>query len=237
MNFKLETKSDLEEITNQYDAVFLGMGANVSSKMKIEGEELTGVYGGNELLETKNHPAYIGKKVAVIGGGNVAMDTARTIQKLGAKEVMVIYRRAREQMPAERKEIEEAMEEGIQFLYQTNILKILGKSQVEKIECIQTKLVQKEGETRAVPVNIVDSNYIIDIDYVVMAVGSGPERKVIENLGLETTQYGYLQINEQYQTTNEKVFAGGDLAGSKATVAWASRAGRQAAEAMAEYLK
>lgn len=107
-NKELGKNLDLEELQNKYDAIFLSIGANISSKMGIEGEKLDGVYGGNELLEYKLHPNYEGKSVAIIGGGNVAMDCARTIKRLGAKEVKVIYRRARQQMPAEDKEIEEA---------------------------------------------------------------------------------------------------------------------------------
>ena len=120
----------LNELETKYDAIFLSFGANISTKMGVEGEELDGVYGGNQLLEYKNHPDYTNKKVAIIGGGNVAMDCARTIKRLGAKEVKVIYRRAEEQMPAEKREIKEAKEEEIEFLFQNNIVKILGKYKV-----------------------------------------------------------------------------------------------------------
>lgn len=230
------TLSNLEE---KYDAVFLGIGANVSSKMQIDGEALHGVYGGNELLEYGNHPNYKGKRVAVIGGGNVAMDTARTIQHLGAEKIYVIYRRAEEQMPAEKKEIENAKKEGVEFLFQNNIVQIIGNqiNNVKKIECIKTELIQKEGESRKVPVNIEGSNYRLDIDYVVMAVGSQTEKKVIKKIGLKTTNYGYIEVNENYQTSQEKVFAAGDLIGTKSTVAWAARSGREAANAIVEFLK
>ena len=227
------TISDLEK---NYDAVFLGIGANISSKMGIEGEELNGVYGGNELLEFGNHPNYQGKKVAVIGGGNVAMDTARTIKRMGAKEVTIIYRRAEEQMPAERKEIREAKEEGVQFLFTTNITKILGKESVERVECIKTELVQKEGETRLSPVNIEGSNYEIDMDYVVMALGSKPEEGVTKELGITLNRKGGIQIDEQGRTSKENIFAGGDIASNKGTIAWAARAGRDAAFAIDQYL-
>ena len=226
----------LNELEKNYDAIFLAFGANISTKMGVEGEELEGVYGGNQLLEYKNHPDYTNKKVAVIGGGNVAMDCARTIKRLGAKEVKVIYRRAEEQMPAEVKEIAEAKEEGIEFLFQNNIVKIIGKDKVEKVELIKTELIQKEGETRKVPVNIPNSNYIIDIDYIVMALGSMPE-DIVNNLGLELNKWGYIQIDEKNRTSNPKVFAGGDLAGAKGTVAWAARSGRDAANSIIEYLK
>lgn len=227
----------LQELENKYDAIFLSIGANVSSKMRIKGEELQGVYGGNELLEKGIHPDYTGKKVAVIGGGNVAMDTARTIKRLGAENVTVIYRRAEEQMPAEKKEIKEAKEEGIEFFFQTNILKIFGDGKVEKIECIKTELVQKEGETRLSPVNIQGSNYFIDMDYVVMALGAIPEIGLTSNLNIKTDSKGRIEINENNQTSNPKIFAGGDLTGGMGTVAWAARSGRDAAENIIEFLK
>lgn len=229
----------LEQLKKEYDAIFLGVGANVSSKMGIEGENLQGVYGGNELLEYHLHPDYAGKKVAVIGGGNVAMDCARTIKRLGAKEVVVIYRRAEEQMPAERKEIQEAKEEGVKFLFLHNIVKVLPDSngeKVNKIECIRTQLVQKEGDSRPSPVDIEGSNEIMDMDYVVMAIGSKPEEKIMQTLPVEKSKKGYITVNENYQTTEKGIFAGGDITGQKATVAWAARAGRKAAEAIHEYL-
>ena len=220
----------IEELSNKYDAVFIGIGANIPSKMNIPGEDLEGVYGGNTLLEKGKHPSYEGKDVAVIGGGNVAMDSARTIKKLGAKHVYVIYRRAEEQMPAERKEIDAAKEEGVEFLFQNNIVKALGNTHVEKIECIKTQLVKKEGETRLSPVNIEGSNYIMNMDYVVMATGSKPEDKVIENF--EKNKWGYINVNEQMQTSLNNVYAGGDIVGEKQTVAWAARSGRNAAESI-----
>ena len=222
----------LVDLENKYDAVFLSFGANIPTRMNIEGEDLEGVFGGNYLLENGKHPSYIGKKVAIIGGGNVAMDCARTIKRLGADKVFVIYRRAEKQMPAETKEIEEAKQEGIEFLFQNNIIKILGKDKVEKIECIKTQLVKKEGETREVPVNIENSNYELKIDYVVMAVGSSPEKEIANSLGLELNKWGYINIDENNRTSKEKIYAGGDLAGDKGTVAWAARAGRNVAEAI-----
>lgn len=241
VNYNSELGKDftLADLQKQFDAIYLAFGANLSSKMGIEGEDLLGVYGGNELLEYGNHPDYSGKKVVVSGGGNVAMDTARSIKMLGAKEVTIIYRRAEEQMPAERKEIEDAKEEGIQFLFQNNILKIIGNAnhQVEKIECIKTELVQKEGETRLVPINIEGSNYTMDVDYVVMAIGSKVDASVTNTLGLTLTKRGHIQINEDYMTSMDGVFAGGDLGGIKGTVAWASRSGRKASDAIMDYLK
>jgi len=228
LNQELGRDFEIEDLAKKYDAVFVSIGANIPAKMNVEGENLNCVYGGNYLLEYNKHPNYTGKKVAIIGGGNVAMDSARTIKKLGASEVYVIYRRAEEQMPAEKKEIADAKKEGIEFLFQTNIVKILGKEKVEKLECIKTELVKKEGENRLSPVNIEGSNFILDMDYVVMATGSKPENNIIEKF--ERNEYGYIKIDENMQTSISKVFAGGDIVGQKATVAWAARSGRDAAE-------
>lgn len=235
-NQELGKSIKLQQLENEYDAIFLAFGANVTTKMGVQGEDLMGVYGGNQLLEHQNHPDYTNKKVAVIGGGNVAMDCARTIQRLGAQEVKIIYRRAEEQMPAEAKEIQDAKKEGIEFLFQTNLVKILGEEKVKQVELIKTELIQKEGETRKVPVNIPNSNYTIDIDYIVMALGSMPESFVNE-LGLDLNKWGYINVNEKNRTSNPKIFAGGDIVGEKGTVAWAARSGRDAAEAINEYLE
>ena len=139
-------------------------------------------------------------------------------------------------MPAEQKEIEDAKKEGINFLFQNNIVEIKGKNKVEKLELIKTKLVKKEGETRLVPINIEGSNYEIDTDYVVMALGSNVSEEVLE-LGLTLNKWGNVIINEKYKTSETKIFAGGDLAGCKGTVAWAARSGRNAADSIKEFLK
>lgn len=254
----------IEELQDEFDAIFVAIGANIPAKMGVEGESIQGVYGGNSLLETGNHPDYKNKKVAVIGGGNVAMDCARTIIRMGAEEVNVIYRRAREQMPAETKEIESAENEGVKFLFQTNIVKILGSQELEesekinneleennshdatynatnkkrnvsKIECVKTKLVSKPGETRLSPVNIEGSNFVIPVDYVIMATGSNPDENVIADF--EKNRWGYINVDENMQTSIPKVFAGGDIVGEKATVAWAAKSGRNSAEKIIQYLE
>lgn len=235
-NCKLGENIFLEDLKNQYDAILLTFGANVSSKMGIEGEELKGVYGGNELLENNNHPNYKGKIVIVNGGGNTAMDTSRTINKMGAKKVYVIYRRSREQMPAEQKEIDDAINEGIEFLFQNNIVKIIGDKYVEKIECIKTELIKIEGETRLKPKNIEGSNYEIPVDYVVMAVGSKPDEELLNKLNLKKDKWGYIETDENNRTSDEKVFSAGDISGEKSTVAWAARSGRNAAENIAKFI-
>ena len=228
-NKELGKNLTLEELTKEYDYVYLAFGANVSSKMGIEGENLPGVYGGNELLENNSHPDYEGKTVIVNGGGNVAIDVARTVNRKGAKKVIIVYRRAKEQMPAEEKEVKDAENEGIEILFQNNIVKINGNERVESIELIKTKLVQKEGDTRLSPVDIEGSNYKINADYVIMALGSKTD-DFVKNLGLELTAKNYIKINDDFQTSNSKVYAGGDLIGEKGTVAWAARNGKDVAE-------
>ena len=228
---------ELADLEKEYDAIYLSIGANIPRKMAIEGEELEGVYGGNSLLENQNHPDYTNKKVAIIGGGNVAMDCARTIKRMGAKQVVVIYRRSEVEMPAEEKEIADAKQEGVEFLFLNNIVKILGKNKVEQIECIKTELVQKEGETRKSPVDIENSNYIMDMDCVVMAVGGKVDKDIIEKYNIETTSRKYVQVNENNQTSHEKVFAGGDVVGKNSTVAWAASDGRKVANKIIEYLE
>lgn len=234
LNCELGKDIALESLIKKYDAIFLAIGANVSTKMGIEGENLDGVYGANELLEYKNYPDFEGKTVIISGGGNVAMDMSRTAKRLGAKNVFVVYRRAYEQMPAETKEIKEAYDEGIDFLYQNNIVKILGKDKVEAIECIKTELVDK-GEGRLSPVNVEGSNYNIDADYVIMAIGSKLEEKVVDEVTKD--KWGKIQIDEEYKTNIDKVYAAGDAAGVKSTIAWASFSGREAAVCIYNNLK
>ena len=235
LNQSIGKDFSLDYLENEYDAVFLGFGANISNKMNISGEKLDGVYGGNELLESNNHPNYEGK-VVIIGGGNVAIDVARTIKKTDAKKVYVIYRRSEKESPADENEIREAKEEGVEFLFQTNILGIYGKDKVEKIEVIKTKLVKKDEDDRLSFVNIEGSNYYLFCDYVVMAIGSHPETSIVNSLGLALDKSGRILIDKDGHTSKEKVFAGGDLAGTTSTVAFASRAGRDAAYAIMKYL-
>lgn len=234
-NQELGKDYTLEKIKEKYDAVFIGIGANLSNKMNIQGENTKGVYGANEILENNNHPEYKDKVVIVSGGGNVAMDISRTAKRMGAKKVVVIYRRSEAEMPADKKEIEEAKEEGVEFLFLTTITKIIGKDKVEKLELLKNELVKKENDSRPVPVPIEGSNYEIDADYVMMAIGSHPD-EYISTLNLRQEK-GRIKIDENGKTSDEKVFSGGDIAGTKGTVAWASHAGRNAAYAIIEYLK
>ena len=225
-NIELGKELNLDSLRAEYDYIILAFGANISNKMHIPGEEKDFVYGGNELLEYRNMPDFKEKNVVINGGGNVAIDSAREIKRLGAKKVTIVYRRSEEEMPAEKKEIKDAIKDEVEFLFQTNILEILDN----KIECIKTELIQKEGEKRKVPVNIEGSNFALEIDYVVIAIGSHPNSQTIEKLGLKTNRWGYLDVNENYKTSDNKIYAIGDLAGVKQTVAWAAKSGFECAK-------
>ena len=229
-NIELGKDILLEELKKKYDVIVLAIGANISNKMNIEGEEKDFVLGGNELLEYKNMPDFENKKVVVIGGGNVAMDASRTIKRLGAKDVTVVYRRSEKQMPAEKKEIEDARKEGIKFLFLTNMIRVLDK----KIECVKTELIKKEGETRKYPVNKEKSNFFMDVDFVVLAVGASTDKNIIDKLGLETNKWEYIKVDENYKTSDENVYAIGELAGTKQTVAWAARSGFECGKSILE---
>lgn len=211
----------IPDLKEKFYAVILDIGANVSSKMNIEGEMLENVFGANELLENNTHPDYKDKKVIVIGGGNVAIDVARTAKRKGAKEVTIVYRRAIKQMPAENIEIEEAICEDIKFLYQVNVKKIFSN----KVMCTKNMLVKDEKEQRDVPVEIENSEFEMESDYVVMAIGSILNNDITEQ-GIELNEKGYIKVDENGMTNISSVYAIGDCAGNKATVAWALRSGR-----------
>lgn len=237
LNQELGKNIKLSNLEKEYDAIFIGIGANISKAINLPGIELKGIYGANELLENNHHPSYKNKKVVVYGGGNVAMDAARTIKRLGAKEVNIVYRRSLKEMPAELLEITEAQEEGINFIYQTNIISIVGNKKIEKIECLKTELVKDDTSDRLIPKDIKDSNHTIDTNILVTAIGSEPEISIIKELNLETDNNNRIVINENNQTSNNKIFSGGEIAGSKGTVAYAARSGRNAAQGIINYLK
>ena len=236
LNQELGRDITLDYLEKEYDAIFLGIGGNISLKMHIPGEDLNRVYGGNEILENNSHPDYHGKTVVVSGGGNVAMDVSRTVKRLGAEHVYVIYRRGEKEMPATKEEIADAKKDGVEFLFQHNILKIDGVTKVKGVEVIKTDLIQKEGESRLSPVNIEGSNYHIPCDYVMMAIGSMVEESVVSGLGLERTPRGKVKIDQEGRTSRVNIFAGGDLTNTPGTVAFAGRSGRDAAYAIIEYL-
>lgn len=230
-NVSLGKDISLKELEKEYDAVFLGLGANVSKMMGLSGEELNGVYGANELLENLVQVDYTSKRVVVIGGGGVSIDMARTAIKEGASEVGIIYRRSRSEMSAEMNDIRVAKKEGIKFLFQTNVIKVIGEDKVTGIECVKTTL---DKEKKAI--NVEGSNFVIDTDVVIMAVGSRADSELLESLKLDVKENGYLMVNSNNQTSNPKIFAAGDLTGAKSTVAWACRNGRDTAYSIMKFL-
>lgn len=247
---KLLTVDELLE--SDYDAVFLGTGAGLPFFMNIPGENLNGVYSANEFLTRSNlmkaylfpdydTPIKIGKRVAVVGGGNVAMDSARTALRLGADKVYNVYRRSRVEMPARVEEVENAEAEGIIFEFLTNPVRIIGNEEgwVTGMECIRMELGEPDSSGRRRPLPIEGSEFRFDVDIVVMAIGQGPNPLVPSTTpGLDTTKWGNIVADEETGKTSKKgVFAGGDIVTGAATVILAMGAGRKAANAIDEYLK
>lgn len=234
-----------------FDAVFIGTGAGLPSFMGISGEALVGVYSANEYLTRINlmksylpeydTPIRKSKSVAIVGGGNVAMDAARCAKRMGAEHVYIVYRRSEKEMPARLEEIHHAKEEGITFHLLTNPVKILGddNGQVCGIECLKMELGEPDASGRRSPVPVEGSNYVIDVDTVVMSIGTSPNPLIRSTTkGLETNRKGCLVVNEETnQTTREGVYAGGDAVTGAATVILAMGAGKKAAEGIHAYLK
>jgi len=241
-----------ELFTQGYDAVFIGTGAGLPYFLNIPGENLNGVYSANEFLTRSNlmkaylfpeydTPVRVGNKVAVIGGGNVAMDSARVSRRLGAEHVYLIYRRSRDEMPARAEEAHHAQEEGIDFRLLTNPVRIVGddKGWVKGIECVKMELGEPDASGRRRPVEIKGSNHIIDVDVVIVAIGQGPNPILTQSTeGLKLRKTGNIEADTETGKTSRKgVFAGGDIVTGAATVILAMGAGRKAAAAIDEYLK
>ncbi len=247
---KLATVDELLE--GKYDALFLGTGAGLPMFLNIPGENLNGVYSANEFLTRVNlmkaylfpeydTPIKIGKKVAVIGGGNVAMDAARCALRLGADEVYIIYRRSRVEMPARHEEVENAEEEGIIFKLLTNPKRFIGNDQgwITAVECYEMELGEPDASGRRRPIIKKDSEFTIDVDVAIVALGTTPNPLISSTTkGLETKQNGTVIADEESgKTVKDKVWAGGDIVTGAATVISAMGAGKRAAASIDEYLK
>ena len=247
---KLITIDELLE--NGYDAVFLGTGAGLPMFLNIPGENLNGIYSANEFLTRVNlmkaykfpeydTPVKIGKHVAVIGGGNVAMDSARCALRLGADKVYIVYRRSEAEMPARREEVENAQEEGIEFKLLTNPKRFLGNDQnwVVGMECYEMELGEPDESGRRRPVPKPESEFIIDCDVVIVALGTTPNPLIAQTTeGLETTRHGTVVADETTgKTVKPKVWAGGDIVTGAATVISAMGAGKRAAADMDKFLR
>ncbi|MDD5226987.1 MAG: NADPH-dependent glutamate synthase [Candidatus Omnitrophica bacterium] len=234
-----------------FQAVFIGCGAGLPSFMKIEGENLNGVYSANEFLTRTNlmkaydfpnvpTPVKIGKRVAVIGGGNVAMDAARTAKRLGAEEVYIVYRRSETELPARAEEIHHAKEEGILFKLLRNPVKILGKDGwVTGMECVEMELGEPDESGRRRPVVKKGSNFYFPVETVIIAIGGTPNPLIRQTTpGLETQKWGGIIVDEAtMKTSKEGVYAGGDIVTGAATVILAMGAGKKAAHAIHEAIQ
>ena len=232
-----------------FEAVFIGSGAGLPRFMGIEGENLNGVVSANEFLTRANlmhaydeqydTPIYVGKKVAVVGGGNVAMDAVRTAKRLGA-EAAIIYRRSEAELPARREEVHHAKEEGIEFRMLTNPTQVIGddKGWVTGLSCVEMELGEPDESGRRSPVVKEGSDFTIECDVVIMALGTSPNPLLKSTTkGLETNRRGCIVADENGATSREGVFAGGDAVTGAATVILAMGAGRKAAKAIDEYIK
>jgi len=233
-----------------FDAVFLGTGAGLPSFLGVPGENLCGIYSANEflirvnLMKAYRFPEYdtpikVGAKVAVIGGGNVAMDAARSALRLGGK-VRVVYRRTEEEMPARLEEIKNAKEEGIEFIFLATPVRFLGdeKGWVNRVECLRMKLGEPDASGRRRPIPVKGSEFLIDADTVVVAIGQRPNPLAVRNTKeVKVTEWGTITVNPETQETSMKsIYAGGDIVTGDATVISAMGAGKKAAHAIHEYL-
>jgi glutamate synthase (NADPH/NADH) small chain len=245
---KIETVDDL---LSEFDAVFLGTGAGLPVFMNIDGENLNGVYSANEFLTRVNlmksyrfpdydTPIKKGKHVVVVGGGNVAMDSARCALRLGAEAVTIVYRRGEDEMPTRAEEIEHAKEEGIIFRLLTNPVRIVGdgKNWVTHVECINMHLCEPDESGRCRPAPTPGTEHKIEADVVVIAIGTSPNPLVPRTTrGLEITKHGTIVAKENGETTKKGVYAGGDAITGSATVISAMGAGKKAARAIDEYVR
>ena len=231
-----------------FEAIFIGSGAGLPNFMGLEGENLKGVFSANEYLtrfnlmkayqEDSDTPIYRAKKCVVVGGGNVAMDAARSARRLGA-EVTIVYRRGMEELPARHEEVEHAMEEGIEFKLLTNPVKVIGKDGwVCGVECVEMKLGEPDASGRRRPITKEGSNFVIDCDCMIMAIGTSPNPLLRSTTkGLETNAKGCLLVDEKGMTTRKGVFAGGDAVSGAATVIQAMGAGKKCAASIDEYIQ
>ncbi|MBE6952463.1 MAG: NADPH-dependent glutamate synthase [Ruminococcaceae bacterium] len=240
----------LDELNNMgFEAIFIGTGAGLPQFLGIPGESLLGVYSANEYLTRINlmkayrddydTPIKKSKAVAVIGGGNVAMDAARCAMRLGAEKVYIVYRRSAEEMPARAEEVHHAKEEGIEFCYLTNPTRILGdeNGRVSSMECIKMELGEPDASGRRRPIEIAGSEFMLEVDSVIMAIGTSPNPLIRSTTkGLETNRKGCFVVDDSMATTRDGVYAGGDAVSGAATVILAMGAGKKAAAAIDEKL-
>ncbi len=230
-------KEMFEGLRKTYDAVFIAVGAHVSGRLGIPGEDLEGVIHGIDFLRALNlgEEVKIGKRVAVVGGGNVAIDAARSALRLGS-DVFIVYRRSRAEMPASKEELEALEAEGIKIIFLANPTSILGSSRVEKIECVRMELGPPDDTGRRRPVPVEGSEFVTDVDTVIPTIGQASDLKFLEGSEVDTTKGRWIRTSKDGRTTVEGIFAGGDAATGAATVIEAIAAGKRAALTINEYL-
>jgi glutamate synthase (NADPH/NADH) small chain len=252
LDFVVGKKADLDELLEKdYQAVFLGIGAGLPLFLNIPGENINGVYSANEFLTRVNlmkaykfpdyyTPVKVGKRIAVIGGGNVAMDSARTARRLGAEQVCIVYRRSEVEMPARREEVENAKEEGIQFMLLTDPKRFLGNERnwLVGMECCRTELGEPDGSGRRHPSPIPGTEFNLDVDIAIVALGTTPNPLLAASAGdLEVTEKGTIKADETTgKTMKPGVWAGGDIISGSATVISAMGAGKRAAASIHAWL-
>ena len=252
-NFIVGRTRTIEQLMNEdgFDAVYIGVGAGLPRFMNIEGESLVGVYSANEYLTRANlmkaydfgkgadTPIAVSRKVAVIGGGNVAMDSARTALRLGAEKVYLVYRRSEKEMPARIEEVHHAKEEGIEFLVLQSPKRIIGDENydVKAIECLKYELGEPDDSGRRRPVPIEGSEFQIELDTVIMAIGNGSNPLIQQTTpNMDFNKWGNIVVDENCKTSMEGVYAGGDIVSGAATVILAMGQGRTAAAGINHYL-
>lgn len=242
----------IDELLNDmgFEAVFIGSGAGLPRFMNIPGEAFVGVYSANEFLTRINlmkaykdeydTPLRRHRCAAVVGGGNVAMDAARSAKRLGIKDVYIVYRRSMEELPARNEEVHHAIEEGIDFKLLCNPVRVIGDEQgcVVGLECVKMELGEPDESGRRRPVEIEGSNFVLDVDCVIMSIGTSPNPLLHSTTeGLDENKWGCLIVDEKMATTKESVYAGGDAVTGAATVILAMGAGKTAAESIDEYIR
>jgi len=253
LNFVVGKTATLDDLRAEgYEAFFIGTGAGLPNFMKIPGENLIGVYSANEYLTRVNlmraydfprydTPVIIGRQVAVIGGGNVAMDSVRTAKRLGAKRAMIIYRRSRHEMPAREEEVKHAEEEGIEFHFLTVPIRYIGDEygRVRAMECQRMELGEPDSSGRRRPIPVPGSEFITEVDLVVVAIGQSPNPLIPQTTaGLKVGKWGNVEVDWSTMATNvEGVYAGGDIVRGGATVILAMGDGRRAAASIDDFLR
>jgi glutamate synthase (NADPH) small chain len=249
-NYVIGKIKSMDELLQEYDAVFIGSGAGLPNFLNVSGENLIGVYSANEFLTRSNlmrsydfpavdTPIVRAHRVATVGGGNVAMDSARTALRLGAQESIIVYRRSRQEMPARNEEIHHAEEEGIKFYFLVNPKRILGNEngQVTGMELLRMELGEPDASGRRRPIVVEGSEFMLEVDAVIIAIGNSPNPLIArETPDIQTHKWGGIIIDEAGKTSKKGVFAGGDIVLGAATVILAMGEGRRAAKAMHDYM-